>query len=170
MKSQQRWKTGMVYAVPLVDGSYGIAQAAEAMTPFTKVIFVALLMDRYSEVPERVETLDRNNGVSLVTTWRRNLNRGDWISIAAALPVFQRTEFPAERFAESGYVGAKTYDAGLLAEFLSAWHGLLPWNVMQDPYYYDALLRPGLSRPNAAVLLDDEARLRYRKENFGVES
>ncbi|MFO1042478.1 MAG: hypothetical protein U0941_11870 [Planctomycetaceae bacterium] len=160
----------MVYAVPLADGSFGVAQSVEAMSPFTNVIFVALFADRHNEIPERLDGLDPSRALSLVTTWRRHLNRGDWISIALAPLVIHKREFPDERLAQTGYVGAKTFDAMLLARFLSAWHGLLPWNVMKDPDYYDALLRPGLSRPSAAVLLDDEARLRYRRENFGLDA
>jgi hypothetical protein len=36
----------MVYAVPLADGSFGVAQAGEVQAPFIKVIYVALFAER----------------------------------------------------------------------------------------------------------------------------
>lgn len=78
--------------------------------------------------------------------------------------MFKTSEFPNERYANKGYVGAVNYDAGLLADFLSAFHGLLPWNVMHDPAYYDGLLRPGLPRPQSVRILDERERENYRRE------
>jgi hypothetical protein len=158
----------MMYAVPLTDGSFGIAQAGEAMWP--NVIYVALFVDRYRETPAAPPLLKAASAVSLAATWRQALNRGEWLSLAWAAEVFKKAEFPNERFSKAGYVGAKTYDAGILADFLSAFHGLVPWNVMHDPDYYDRLLRPGVERPKAALVLDEVAREKYRRETLRVDA
>jgi len=154
----------MVYAVPLTDGSFGIAQAGEAQGPFVNVIYVALFADRYTHMPDKVLDLKRGSALSLTATWRQALNRGEWPSLGVAPEMFKTSEFPNERYANKGYVGAVNYDAGLLADFLSAFHGLLPWNVMHDPAYYDGLLRPGLPRPQSVRILDERERENYRRE------
>jgi hypothetical protein len=101
---------------------------------------------------------------TLTATWRQPLNRGEWLCLGVAPEIFRKSEFPNERYASKGYVGATNYDAGLLANFLSAFHGLLPWNVMHDPAYYDKLLRPGLARPSSVQILNERDRENYRRE------
>ena len=163
-RKQSRWKPGMVYAVPLADGSFGVAQAGEAQGPFVNVIYVALFAERYTHIPDQAPTMKRDSAVSLTATWRQALNRGEWLSLGVASEIFRKSEFPNERYADKGYVGAKNYDAGLLADFLSAFNGFLPWNVMHDPAYYDELLRPGLPRPKTARILNESDREKYRRE------
>ena len=123
----------MVYAVPLTDGSLGIAQAGEAQGEMLNVIYVALFSDRHSCVPDEPPPLKREDSIALVATWRQGLNRGDWLTVGHAPEVFRTPEFPNERYAKNGYVGAQHQDTGLLSNFLSAYHGLIPWNVMHDP-------------------------------------
>lgn len=163
-RKQSRWKPGTVYAVPLTDGSFGIAQAGETQGPFVNVIYVALFADRYTHLPDEVPALKHDSAVSLTATWRQALNRGEWPSLGVVPEIFKKSEFPNERYRSKGYVGASNYDAGLLANFLSAFHGLLPWNVMHDPAHYDALLRPGLSRPQSVQILNERERENYRRE------
>ena len=163
-RKQPRWKTGMVYAVPLKDGSFGIAQSGDAQGEFINVIYVALFADRYTHIPDEAPPLNRDAAISLTATWRQALNRGEWPSLGVAPEIFKKSEFPNERYARKGYVGAKNYDAGLLADFLSAFHGLLPWNVMHDPSYYDGFLRPGLPRPQSVRILEEREREIYRRE------
>ncbi len=161
-----RYKPGMVYAVPLADGTFGVAQAGEAMWP--NIIYVALYLDRHPDVPAGIPSLQRENVVSLVATWKKSLNKGAWLPLGITTQAVARHEFPNEAVAGVGYVGAKHYDAGILAEFLSACHGLLPWNVMADPTYYDRLLAPGITRPDRTRMLDDADRVAYRRDVFGT--
>jgi|TARA_R100000455_G_C6243530_1_gene101814 hypothetical protein len=161
-----RYKPGMVYAVPLTDGSYGLAQAGEAMFP--TVIYVALFLARFDAPPSEPPKLHSSGLISLTATWRKNLNNGQWLPLGLAEITPSLLEHPTEDLAAAGYVGAKHYDAGLLSEFLSACHGALPWNVMHDPKYYERLLLPGSGRPEKAVVLGEAERTAYRREVFGV--
>ena len=167
-RRQFRYKSGMVYAVPLADGSFGIAQAGEAQGEFVNVIYVVLFSNRYGELPDQAPTLKREFAVSLAATWRQALNRGEWLSLGMAPEAFQKSEFPNESYASNRYIGAKNYDAGILTKFLSAYHGLLPWNVLYEPDYYDGLLRIGLSRPSSVQILNDHDREKYRREVMNV--
>ena len=163
-----RYKPGMVYAVPLADGSYGLAQAGSAMFP--TVIYVALFLDRLDAPPTELPSLDSSRLVSLTATWRKNLNNGEWLPLGVTDLSQSLREHPTERLAAAGYVGAKHYDTGLLSEFLSACHGALPWNVMYDPAFYEELLIPGSGRPDRALILGEKERTLYRREFFGVEA
>ncbi len=156
----------MVYAVPLPDGSFGVAQAVAAM--MVNVIYAALFSDRLS-APLSIGYLPRRtSAIALTATWRQALNRGEWTALGVAPLVFQKSEFPNEQFAQRGYVGAKHYDAGLLVDFLAAWHGLEPWNVMTDEDFFDKLIAPGVSRPTTAVVLSAAERDLYRRTHFDL--
>lgn len=163
-----RYKPGMVYAVPLADGTFGIAQAGAAMWP--QVIYVALYADRLESLPTAAPPLSRANAVSLAATWKKQLNRGPWIPLGVANEVATLAEFPNETHKDQGYVGAKNHDAEILAEFLSAWHGLLPWNVMFDPAYYDELLAKDAPPSDKIRILDAAERAAYRESVFGVKA
>jgi immunity protein 26 of polymorphic toxin system len=163
-RKRVRWSPGAVYAVPLSDGSFGIAQAIDAM--MVNVIYVALFAHRFAELPTTLPLLQRNHIVSLTATWRQHLNRGDWPYLEHAPLSVAKSSFPNERFARDGYVGAKHADAGILALFLSAYHGLVPWNVMYRDDYYDQFLAPGVPRPTQAVILDHAARAAYQATHF----
>jgi hypothetical protein len=161
-----RYKPGTVYAIPLADGSFGLAQAGFPMFP--TVIYVALFLDRFKAVPCELPQLEGTRLISLTATWRKNLNKGEWIPLGVSELTPGLLEHPTEALAANGHVGAKHYDAGLLSEFLSACHGALPWNVMHDPAYYEKLLVFGAARPEKAVVLGEEERSAYRQEVFGV--
>jgi hypothetical protein len=98
-RRQARWKPGMIYAVPLADGSFGIAQAGKAMGGYINVIYVALFAARYPTIPAAPVKLSRTSAVSLTATWRQSLNRGEWFSLGWAAEVFKKSAFPNERFA-----------------------------------------------------------------------
>ena len=161
-----RYKPGMVYAVPLADGSFGLAQAGGSMFP--TVIYVALFLERFEAVPAIPPALDESRLASLTATWRKNLNKGEWVPLGVSQLTPGLLNHPTEALAANGYVGAKHYDSGILSEFLSACHGALPWNVMYDPAYYEKLLIAGSVRPAKAVVLSEEERTVYRREVFGV--
>lgn len=169
-RCQKRYQPGMVYGVPLSDGSFGIAQAYGAQGEFVNVIYVALFSNRYDRIPKEMPQLDPNLAVCLHATWKQALNRGEWKSIGVVPELFKKSDFPNERYVRNGYIGATNSDAGLLSKFLSAYHGLLPWNVMFDPHYYDEMLRSGLTRPTSSLVLNDEERDTYRREVLGVST
>lgn len=162
---KSRWKPGMVYAVPLCDGSFGVAQAVDSM--MTNIIYVAIFSIRHESLPSAAPLLSPETAVALLATWRQALNRGDWPALGLAAPVFQKHQFANESFASSGYVGAKHYDAKIIANLLSAFHGLTPWNVMADERYFESMLSSGVA-PASAIILSPAERDAYRREHFGV--
>ncbi len=77
---------------------------------------------------------------------------GGFPRIGPASAMVGRRDFPNEAFAQNGYVGAKSYTGGIVADFLSAWHRLGPWNAYKDPAFFDKLLITGIVRPSDVIL------------------
>lgn len=157
---RSRWKAGTVYALPLFDNTFGFGQAVTAMWP--TLIYVALFSYHLPAVPKITPQLLRRDVVALVATWRQHLNGGRFATVGVAKPVVEKHEFPNERFAEAGYIGARHYDSGLLCDLLSAYFAITPWNVMYDEDCWDTMLAPGISRPDNAIILSPRDRERYR--------
>jgi hypothetical protein len=166
-RKRVEWEYGAVFAVPLIDGSYGIGQAIGSM--MTNIVHSAFFSTRFQSLPSSLPALRRDDVVALLSTWKQSLNFGEWPILGVARFIVEASEFPNERFRDAGYVGATHYDEGIVQEFLSAYHGLTPWNTSYDERYYDALLREGVARPTAAIILPAEARQKYRVEKGWVK-
>jgi hypothetical protein len=166
-RKRVEWEYGAVFAIPLIDGSYGIGQAIASMMP--NIVHSAFFSARFHSLPSSLPALRRDDVVALLSTWKESLNFGEWPVLGAATFIVETGEFPNERFRGVGYVGAKHYDEGIVQKFLSAYHGLTPWNTMHDERYYDTLLREGVARPPSAIILSPEARQKYRVEKGWVK-
>ncbi|WP_255495213.1 hypothetical protein [Dysgonomonas sp. 521] len=55
-----------------------------------------------------------------------------------------------------------------LLDLCNAYYGLKPWNVLYKDTYYDEMLLKGIERPKTVLLLDKDARNKYRLEYFGI--
>lgn len=60
-----------------------------------------------------------------------------------------------------------TGDGNLLC-LCNAYYGLEPWNVLYKDTYYDEMLLKGVERPQRVILLDKDARNKYRLEHFRI--
>jgi hypothetical protein len=142
-----------------------VAQSSAANMPHC--IYVSVFARLVSSAPSSALELHQAEIIALVAVVRPTLR--EWLTHVVTAPLVEEAAFPNERFATRGYVGAKIYDAGIVSDFIAAFHGIEPWNVMHDENYFDELLAPGLTRPATAVLLTPEERAAYRKAHFGVK-
>lgn len=158
---RSRWEPGMVYAVPLGDGTFGYVQAiSEALS---NVIDVVAFSSRTASLPSEPPPLLRDQAISFGATWRQDLNRGSWAALGVAPLAVNPSEMPNQKLLHAGTtVGVKHSDASLIRSLLKAWHGLTPWNIMYDENYFDLQLAPGVSRPQSAVVLSSTDRDEYR--------
>ena len=122
-----KWQPGLTYGIPLPRGGYGIAQAIDAMTP--NAIYIAVFSAVVQAALDPVE-LEPDDIIAQLAVVRQTL--GEWIPRTVTSPSVHRTTFPNERHREKRYVGSKVYDAGLVSEFVSAYHGQTPWNAFAD--------------------------------------
>lgn len=163
-----RWKPGTVYAIRLTDGSFGICQAIDTMMP--DVIYIAVFSYRFDKVPDVVPVLDSKDVLNLGATWKQSLNNGTWAGLGEASPVAEKSDFPNEQFAHDGYIGAKHSDVGIYSNFLSACFGLIPWNTMFDPNYWEEYLNTPHIRPESIKILSKTERKKYRFEVMGIKN
>src|SRR5687767_4762472 len=91
---RSRWKPGNVYALPLSDRSFGIAQAIVASPGLPGVINVAVFDYRYARLVECSTTVARDRVVALLGTWRAEMNGGYWALVGWAEPCVRADEFP----------------------------------------------------------------------------
>ena len=151
---------GMVYAIPLVDGSYCYAQALSSS--MSVVVNLAVFKIRTNTLLSLPPDMHKSDVIAFTATWRRSLNRGDWAALGVHNLIIEPTIHPNQMLEDSNGVGVKHCDAGLIVSFLKAWFGLEPWNVWHDEQYFDKLLAPGIARPSTAVVLSKEDRDTYR--------
>lgn len=123
-----RWKEGMVFGIPLDDGSFGLAQAIGLL--MENIVHVAVFSIRFKDLPSTVHSLDKRDIVSLNATWTQDLNSGTWTKLGILEPCVEKSDFPNQKLKDRGLVGVKCSDAGLFSKFLSSYHGLRPWNEM----------------------------------------
>lgn len=157
---RSKWAPGMVYAVPLSDGTYGFAQAiSEAML---NVIDVVILRTHSTSVPPVPPSIYAADVISLWATWRQDLNNGNWAALGVSLPIVEASDMPNQKLIAAGSVGVQHANGGLIQHLLNAWHGLVPWNTMHDENYFDSKLAPGVLRPANAIVLASTERDAYR--------
>jgi hypothetical protein len=135
---QQRWDVGDVFLVRQRDGQWSAGQILDRMMP--NVISCAFYDVRVAE-PEALPLPLSTAGLIAVTSVTRDgLDSGAWRVVGHAPIGVERRLWPNEQFRNVGWIGAKIYDAGIIEEFLEAFHGLVPWDNWKDPDYLDRLL------------------------------
>ena len=154
-KKRITWPFGAIFAVPLPDGSYALGQVIAPM--MTNVVYCALTDYRSPELPASPPPLTADNVISRVALTREQLDFGAWPIVGIANPLVTKPEFANERFARSGYVGARLHDAALAADFLAAFHALVPWDDWHDPKYLDTWLIGPHRKPKVLRFKSDAA-------------
>jgi hypothetical protein len=148
-RNRINWEPGDLFVVPLVDGSFGIVQVIDRWMP--RWVYAAVTDQRMAS-SSLATPVDRNARViALIAVSDEEFDFGAFPRIGPAPAMAHRKDFPNERYALTGYVGAKSYTGAVVADFLSAWHGLTPWTTYKDPAYFDQLLMNGVERPPHAV-------------------
>jgi hypothetical protein len=166
-KKRQRHKEGDVFLVPLSDGSYGLGQVLsyepEALNSVGCAFYDIRIVDGPSlDIPA---PLPQHRVVSVLLTTKDLLNRAVWPVVTdRAIPTPDSSR-PYEKYRARKMVGATVVGSAIVMGFLNAYHGLEPWNVMFEEDYFDKLLAPGVKRPGAAVVLNPEARAKWRAES-----
>ncbi|GGL65280.1 hypothetical protein [Wenxinia marina] len=127
------WDEADLFTVPLLDGSFGLGQVCEVLEDGALV----LLTDRRGTVGGPVGVSEIT---SLVRVPRDPLDTGQWkVETFVALP-------RPRSAIESRYAADGVQDPAVVEAFLSAWHGLLPWDYFPAGVF-DGLLYRGRARP-----------------------
>ena len=163
-KRRLKWSPGDLFAVPLSDGSFGFAQAVARVD--TYAVDFALLSIRSPQPEPLAPPPMRVHAVAVQATWRNVITGAHWKFVGSTDLVIPLQACPNQRLISAGeFRGLKHSDWGLLEKFLSAYHGLFPWNLY-PAFDFDSYLLPGTERPPAAMLLTpDQVALFSAREN-----
>jgi hypothetical protein len=148
-KKREIWQAGVVFAIELKDRSYAVGQILQGGKDSVTCAFFDL---RFEAKPDRVIGLSKNHVIAVLKVTTNHFDRGTWDPVGTLPIVVPRENWPNERYAASGYVGAKSYTSPIAQTLMNAYFGLEPWDQYKDPSYLDSLLSSGRSRPVGVIL------------------
>jgi hypothetical protein len=134
------WKTGDNFLVPLADNTYAQGQVFGYELRALDSAICGFSSQRFEAIPPSLGPIAEPSLIAALFVTRDLLDRGIW-HIVDNSPVLRWQKFlDVEGLRPKGFVGAKIYGSGNVADFLGAYHRLLPWNNYFDPNYLDELL------------------------------
>ncbi len=152
-----KWVIGDIFSLKLKDNTFMFGQIIGThltLQPPTCAIFE---IKRPTE-DVSFDELKKSRVISILNTTGECLNNKTF-----------KVLFNAELLADIKQANERksTGDGSLLC-LCNAYYGLEPWNVLYKDTYYDEMLQKGIERPQRIILLDKDARNKYRLENFGI--
>lgn len=151
MSKKIKWVNGDVFVIQLKDSTYSIGQVLDLQ--MTNIVRCAFFNVRFNFI-EDISIIDNcitKNLISLVACSREQLDYGVWKIIGNTSISIKIERFPNENFRSKGWIGAKSYDAAIIEEFLHAYHSLSPWDDWFNPDYLDQLLVNISIKPNNLI-------------------
>lgn len=153
-----KWKVGDVFSLKLKDSTFMFGQIIGTnLTP--KSPTCAIFEIRRSTETVSFDELKGSRVISVQNTSGECLND-------KTFKVLFNTELLAD--IKQANKSKSTGDGNLLC-LCNAYYGLEPWNVLYKDTYYDEMLLKGVERPQRVILLDKDARNKYRLEHFGID-
>jgi Immunity protein 26 len=160
-KRTLKWQPGDIFVVPLADGSFGYVQAIAPV--MAHAIDFAVLSSRSTVPMELSQDNDANSAIGVLATWRKAITGGRWGKVGRTAPHLSRLQCPNQVLIEKDNgLGVNHGDVGLVESFLSAYHGLIPWNLYAA-HCFDEYLVPGRKKPDTAYELSAADLAVYRR-------
>lgn len=146
-------KVGDLFVVPLEDGTFGLGLFHKYSPKALNSCICSFYGNRFGPL-EEIEFVEFSDlrMISLVFVTKDLLQKKVWgrvRNIGASLSTIDLPDAPYE--IAGSYKGAKVYGSGIIQEFLNAYFGLLPWDMMNDPTYFDKLLITTVKRPENLI-------------------
>lgn len=151
MSKRIQWDNGDVFAVRLKDSTYSIGQVLDLQ--MTNVVRCALFKNKFNAIEDAsiTDTCNSKNLISLVACSKEQLDYGVWKIIGNASILIRPEEFPNEQFRGNNWIGAKSFDAAIVEDFLDAYYSLSPWDDWFNPNYLDQLLISSSKKPRNLI-------------------
>ena len=149
-KRRLKWAPGELFAVPLTDGTFGIAQAIAPVSSYA--IDFALLKIRLAHLISLEVHPAEADVVGIMATWRTVVSGGRWAHVGQVSLLVPLETCPNQRLIAAGNVQVTHTSWGLVEKFMSAWHGFFPWNLY-PAFDFDSYLAPGIERPPNVKIL-----------------
>jgi hypothetical protein len=148
-------RPGDVFLVPLTDGTRGLGQVLMVTKEALDSCICALFSTRTANTAVCDQSfLDGAEVISVIFVTSELLKQGHWVVTSNCSVVVNADRYlPLRELEARKFVGAKVIGSGIVQKFLSAFHGLHPWDAWHDPNYLDKLLVSVDKRPENPVLL-----------------
>lgn len=151
--SKSTFVPGRFFLIPLKLSGFGIGQITEIHESVLSAYACLVFSKKLSSRNERFSVDDlTNRKITHQFVTPDLLWNGRWEALSIEPLLVTQDELISKAYEDKGsYVGATAFGSEIIAEFLYAWHGQLPWNMMFDPEYFDKLLLDGVVKPNSVV-------------------
>ena len=137
-----------MFAIPLPDGEQAIGQVVASVDDLGSVGCALFSVKHHPNTP--LPKLATPISVLLVTP--ELLQRRVWPVLEQRAVKVSSKYFGWEAFRDALWVGAKIHGAGIVREFMEAYHGFGSWDAMADPNYFSKLLIKGATKPPSAYV------------------
>ena len=145
---KSNWQPGDIFLLENLDEFFSVGQIVDHSSkhPFggVRVLFVRQRVKGQDEVSE-VDISD-DSIITVVVINPLLFDKGD-------LSIISHADVPL--LAKSQPLGTNLKSLGLVYSFLNAYHGLVPWDRMADPEYYDKMLISPDVKPKKLLFKDD---------------
>lgn len=153
MSKRQKWAVGDIFRIPLKDSTFGYGQVIDHLM---KHVIAIALFDARDITSKQVEAVDPGRHIGTVVAMRAYLDSGVWEIVSHREVLVEEENKKYEQFRSTNWVGLKVTSPGIAQSFLSAYHGLIPWDCLVDPKYFDTLLLDSIGFPESAYLSKSE--------------
>jgi hypothetical protein len=146
-RKKAKWNDGSVFAIKLDNNKYVIGQVLDLRS--VNCVRCAVFDEVFDSLEDIVlpHTCKITDVISLVEVTREQLDYGVWIVIGNRKVEIPLKQFPNEQYRSSNWIGAKTFDAALLEDFVNAYYVLIPWDDWHDPNYLNRFLIDASKKP-----------------------
>ncbi|MEO0248885.1 MAG: Imm26 family immunity protein [candidate division WOR-3 bacterium] len=157
--ARAKWARGDVFAVPLKNGSYGFGVVLEASeTPLLGLLDICSQTSNVDSV-----ALINTKIVSAQRVTPDLLDNGRWHIVGRRKRgVLGIICGGIRKLLRGGNPPSYVIGSGIFENLANAYHGIEPWNVMDEEDFFDKLLKIGVRRPASVILLNPKERLAYR--------
>jgi hypothetical protein len=151
----QQWTVGAVFAVPQLDNQFCLGQVLDL--PLPNVPSCAFYNIRFSQgaIPSECK-FKFDKLIAALSTTREQLDQAAWKVTGVQTVALERQFWPNEQLRELGWVGAKTYGAGIINRFLNAFYGLAPWDFYPDSILFEKMLFTPHRKPRKLVYKNED--------------
>lgn len=137
-----KWEEGVVFAIP-IEGCERIAIGQVLDNYHTNVIRIAIFDEQIDTASgiELESLCNKVNLISAVECTREQLDYGIWkiLGNKTTRPI-PFSKYPNEQFRTNQWIGAKTYDAALVEDFVKSFYGHEYWDYYDSNYFDNFLI------------------------------
>lgn len=140
---------GEVFVIPLEGQKYfGIGEVLKVTPDALNSVICIFYSHRFSSLENlNIDELSDENVISVQFITPDLIESRIWKVVGENDPYDPEDFLNFKELESDGFIGVDIIGSGNIRKFLSAYHGLLPWNCMYKEEYFDELLYPGVERP-----------------------